>query len=108
MKKILHKELAAGKWFKLSLVEQMANIGSEVSRAGKWQKKDKDIFWGAVERASELFDLTLTDSRWKGRHLEIARVREIFCDAVFGGKEYQSSFLSLENYFLPFTFLARH
>ena len=86
----------------------MANIGSEVSRAGKWQKKDKDIFWGAVERASELFDLTLTDSRWKGRHLEIARVREIFCDAVFGGKEYQSSFLSLENYFLPFTFLARH
>jgi len=35
MKKILHKELAAGKWFKLSLAEQMANIGSEVSRAGK-------------------------------------------------------------------------
>ena len=108
MKKILHKELAAGKWFKLSLAEQMANIGSEVSRAGKWQKKDKDIFWGAVERASELFDLTLSDPRWKGRLREIARVREVFCDAVFGGNEYQTSFLGLENYFLSFAFLARH
>jgi len=107
MRKFLHKELAAGKWFKLSLAEQLANIGSEVSRAGKWQEKDKNIFWGAVERALELFDLTLEDQRWRGRLKEIARVREIFCDTVLGGKEYRSSLKDLERYFLPFTFFVR-
>ncbi len=30
-----HKDLAAGGWAKLSLVEQLANIGSEISRAIK-------------------------------------------------------------------------
>lgn len=107
MKKVFHQELVAGKWFKLSLAEQLANIGSEVARAAKWQGKDRDIFWGAVERALELFDLTLADCRWKGRLREIARVREVFCDAVFDGKNYQSSLRDLETYFLSFNFLAR-
>jgi hypothetical protein len=34
-----HKELAAGKWKELTLSEQMANIGSEVSRALTWMEK---------------------------------------------------------------------
>jgi len=28
----MHRELAAGRWFELSLVEQLANIGSEIER----------------------------------------------------------------------------
>jgi hypothetical protein len=107
MKKFLHEKSVAGEWFNLSLAEQLANIGSEVSRASKWQGKDKNIFWGAVERALELFDLTITDSRWKGRLREIARAREVFCDAVLEGKNYQCSLEDLESYFLPFTFLVR-
>ena len=107
MRKFLHKELAEGKWSKFSLVEQLANIGSEVARTAKWYGKDENIFWGAVERTLELFDLTLTDLRWQGRLKEIARVREIFCDAVFGGKEYRTSFSDLERYFLSFTYIAR-
>ena len=107
MKKIIHKELASGRWFKLSLVEQLANIGSEVSRACRWQGKDENIFWGAVERALELFDLTLEDQRWRGRLREIARVREVFCDAVLGEKNYQTSLKDLERYFLPFALFAR-
>ena len=102
-----HKELAAGRWFELSLKEQMGNIGSEVSRAGRWQNKDEKLFWGAVERALELFDLTLADPRWKGRRREIARAREVFCDAVYGGKEYKSSFQNLQPYFDQFAFAAR-
>lgn len=31
-----HKELAKDRWAKMSLCEQMANIGSEVSRALNW------------------------------------------------------------------------
>jgi hypothetical protein len=107
MRKFFHKELAAGKWSKLPLVEQLANIGSEVSRAGKWQGKDEDIFWGAVKRALELFDLTLEDQRWRGRLKEIARVREIFCDAVLGGREYKSKLEDLDRYFFNFAFLSR-
>jgi len=107
MSKVLHKELAAGNWFKLSLVEQLANIGSEVSRAYKWQGKDENIFWGAVERALELFDLTFIDRRWKGRLREIGRAKEVFCDAITGGKEYQSSLKDLDRYFLNYAFAAR-
>lgn len=103
----LHKELASGKWQNLSLVEQLGNIGSEVSRASRWQNKDKKLFWGAVERALELFDLTLGDNRWKGRRLEIARAREVFCDAVSDRKEYGSSLEDLDRYFLQFALAAR-
>jgi len=107
MRKFFHKELAAGRWSELSLAEQLANIGSEVSRAHKWQGKDKNIFSGAVERALELFDLTFMDFRWKGRLREIARVREVFCDAITGGKEYKSSLRDLDRYFFYYAFCAR-
>lgn len=102
-----HKNLAAGRWFELSLVEQLGNIGSEISRAARWQNKDDKLFWGAVERALELFDLTLADPRWRGRRWEIARAREVFCDAVYGGKLYKSSFNDLVRYFDQFAFAAR-
>jgi hypothetical protein len=102
----IHRDLANGGWAKLSLMEQLGNIGSEVSRAGNWQNKNKEIFNGAVERALELFDLTLEDSRWAGRKREINRAREVFCDAILGGKEYGSTLKSLNCYFLPFAFAA--
>lgn len=101
-----HKELAAGGWYKLSLAEQLGNIGSEVSRASRWKDKDKKLFWGAVERALELFDLTLGDPRWRGRRFEIARAREVFCDAVYGGKLYKSSLQDLMRYFDQFAYAA--
>jgi len=40
---IQHKELAEGRWKDLSLCEQMANIGSEVSRTIKWKEKQNLI-----------------------------------------------------------------
>ena len=98
----LHQNLAEGRWHTMSLAEQLANIGSEVGRAAKWQNKDSKIFDGAVARALELFDLTLEDSRWRGRLLEIGRLKDVFCDGVFGGKEYGTVLSNLEKYFLPF------
>lgn len=108
-----HKELAAGRWNRLSLAEQMGNIGSEVLRASRngptlLAAKDEKLFWGAVERALELFDLTLSDPRWKGRYFEIGRAREVFCDAVYGGKLYKSSFRELSKYFDNFALAARN
>jgi len=101
-----HKKLAAGRWYELSLAQQLGNIGSEVSRTANWQNKDKKLFWGAAERALELFDLTLNDSRWKGRYWEIARAREVFCDALYGGEMYKSSLQNLVGYFDRFALAA--
>ena len=102
-----HKELAAGRWYELSLAEQLGNIGSEVFRTARWQNKDDRLFQGAMERALELFDLTLSDPRWYGRRWEIARAREVFCDAIYGGKLYKTSFQNLQPYFDHFAFAAR-
>lgn len=102
-----HQNLASGRWQTLSLVEQLGNIGSEVSRARRWFNKDQKLYEGAVLRALELFDLTMADPRWIGRLREIARAREVFCDAITGGKEYKSSLKDLERYFFYFAFAAR-
>ena len=96
------------KWFKLSLSEQLANIGSEVIRAIRWHKKgEKEHSIKAFERALELFDLTLSDKRWKSRAKEIARMREVICDFFYGGNQYNSDLLSLDNYFFHFALSAR-
>ncbi len=102
-----HSDLASGRWFELTLAEQLGNIGSEVSRASRWQGRDEKTFMGAVERALELFDLTLRDTRWKHRLKEICRSREVFCDAVFGSGTYHTSLDELNTYFTRFALAAR-
>ena len=101
-----HLELAKESWFKLSLIEQMANIGSEVSRALKAQN-NQTRFWGAVCRALDLFYLTVEDPRWKGRRKEILRARELFSAAALGSDEYKTSLEDLDKYFHYFALLAR-
>lgn len=101
--------MAAGRWQTLSLIEQMANVGSEVERALAWQTKgDKAGSQAAFERALELIDLTLADPRHQGRRKEIARVRENLVDFFAGGNEYQTKAQQLSNYFFAFAFAARN
>ncbi|OGZ44364.1 MAG: hypothetical protein A2719_04885 [Candidatus Ryanbacteria bacterium RIFCSPHIGHO2_01_FULL_45_22] len=109
MKNFIHKEAAEGKWFSMSLGEQLGNIGSEVGRASRAEGKNEQRFWAAVERALDLFDLTMEDKRWiKGRRLhEIVRAREIFCDAVYGEKQYGTTLADLEKYFMWFAIVVR-
>jgi len=102
----MNKTVSEDRWFKMTLAEQLGNIGSEVGRAAKWQTKDQDLFWGAVTRALELFNLTIKDKRWSRRLREITRSREIFADAVLGGKEYKTSLSELEPYFMQFAFVV--
>lgn len=102
-----HKDLSEGKWYKLSLAEQLGNVGSEVSRAKKWVGKDENISKNALARAIDLMDLTLTDQKWKNRLKELARVREVLGDLFTGGKEYNSTFDDLDRYFFQFALAAR-
>lgn len=102
-----HKNLSEGRWREFSLMEQLGHIGSEISRANIWQYKDEKFFNGSVERALELFDLTLEDPRWRSRLREINRAREVFIDAIFKGKEYGSTLADIDRYFLNFALAAR-
>jgi hypothetical protein len=102
-----HASLAAGRWQTLPLVEQLANVGSEVSRARRWGGKDPNSCEKAFLRALELLDLTIGDARWKGRRKELTRTRELLCDAMLGGKEYGSDLAGLDRYFYPFAVAAR-
>ena len=104
----IHAVLASRRWMEISLVEQLANIGSEVGRATRAKASGRDErLVAAVGRALELFDLTLADPRWRGRRREIARSREIVCDFLVGDNTYRTTAESLEAYFLPFAVAAR-
>lgn len=108
MNTVLHLRLANEGWQQLTLMEQLGNIGSEVGRASRARSQgNQDRFAGALDRALELFDLTLADDRWRGRRREIARAREVVCDFLVGDNEYGSTVDSLESYFLPFALAAR-
>ena len=102
-----HVGLAAGRWHQLSLAEQLANVGAEVGRMRRRRGAEGPASTAAFERALELLDLTLADPRWRGRRKEIARVREVLCDAAFGGREYGATLEDLDRYFLAFAVLAR-
>lgn len=103
-----HKELAAGRWAKLSLCGQMANIGSEVSRALNWRNKGNEaLSLRACDRALELLDLSLDATRSFPRLKELARVREALVDYFHGSNEYSSSEDSWRKYFDRFAYKAR-
>ncbi|MEI8334441.1 MAG: hypothetical protein WCH74_11395 [Chloroflexota bacterium] len=104
-----HAGLAAGRWQALTLAEQLGNIGSEVGRAIRASEHDDaERFAGALDRALELFDLTLGDPRWRGHRLrEIARAREVTCDFLVGENDYRSTAASLDAYFFQFALAAR-
>jgi hypothetical protein len=85
------------------------NIGSDVGRAARAKELgNAERLEHALDRAPELFDLTLADERWHGRRKEIARTREVVCDSLVGDNEYGSSAESLDAYFLPFAIAARN
>ena len=97
----IHQNLVNGSWQKLSLYEQMGNIGSEVGRVAR--ARDEISRQKAFERALELFDLTVQDKRRRNQLREILRAREVFVEEVLEGKDLSD----LDKYFLNFAVAAR-
>ena len=92
-------------------MEQLGNIGSEVSRARRWMTRNPAGMEAAVFRALELFDLTLADPRHRqsrGRLREIARAREVVADLFLGDNQYGWTAESLQKYFDAFAVAARN
>ncbi|MDD3905488.1 MAG: hypothetical protein PHS46_03035 [Candidatus Omnitrophica bacterium] len=103
-----HKELAAGRWKKLSFCEQMANIGSEVERALNWRAKKNTVYSrNAFERALDLVDLTLENISSFTRLKELARMREAMVDYFTGSNQFGSTDASWRKYFSHFTYAVR-
>lgn len=96
-----------GRWHTLSIAAQLGNIGSEISRARLAEGRSAERFDAACARALELIDLTLYDPRWLKRRPELGRVREVVADAMLGGTEYESTFVSIQPYFDRYALLAQ-
>jgi len=103
----LHASLG-DRWATFSLIEQLANVGSEVDRTIRAHAAgNTSRFDNALPRALELFDLTAADARWRGpRRREILRAREEFCRLFFDASSEPESALGLQRYFLHFAAAA--
>ena len=105
---VVHKDLSSGRWFTLTLCQQLANVGSEVERTMSWRKKGNEEYsQKAFERALELLNLTLSDVKNAHRSKELARLYEALVDCFASDNRYQSSDILWQHYFAPFSFAVR-
>lgn len=109
MPPVQHSALGTGRWQTLTLVEQLAHVGSEVERALRAHEQGRaDRFDHALTRALELFDLTAADDRWRGpRRREVLRAREESCSVFFGDNTAPGASDYLRKYFVQFAVAAR-
>jgi hypothetical protein len=102
-----HTELAAGRWQTYSLMEQLANVGSEVERALDWAAKGNlEYSDKALERGLELLGLTIADPRHRHRLKELTRMREALLDYFWGDNDFGSDERTWRRYFQAFGMAA--
>jgi len=84
-----HYQVSRARWAKMSILEMMGNIGSEVSRAVNARRNGmKDREDGAIDRALDLFDATvecLLGTRYSYRLKEVLRAKEEFLRLFYDG-----------------------
>lgn len=102
-----HPPIPKEKWNALSTIEQMANIGSEVSRAINWKQRDKETMRMAVYRALELLALSVEDTKNTRGLKEILRVKECIADYFLGDNVYKFTDEWWKKYFLEYAIAAR-
>ncbi len=102
-----HPSIPQEKWNALSTIEQMANIGSEVSRAINWKGKDSETMRMAVYRALELLALSIEDKKNTRGLKEILRVQECIADYFLGENTYHFTDKWWQKYFLEYAISAR-
>ncbi len=107
IKDFVHQNLANGGWFKLTLAEQLGNIGSEYYRAIQAKDKNNQLRYdSASDLALELCELTLNDKRWYNTPAlkELCRMKEQVAWTLI---DQQHPDLALQSYFDGFAYLAR-
>ena len=98
-----HRDLADGRWRTLSLLEQLANTGSEVERALNWAAKGHSEYSAkAFDRTLELLELTIADPKNRFRLKELTRLREVLLDYFLGPNDFGSTPAAWHSYFHAF------
>jgi hypothetical protein len=95
------------RWHRLTLPQQMGNIGSEIARARHWEGHgDRERRDAAIERALELIDLTLCDIRRRTGLREIGRLREVVCAWYVESQAYDVTPETIQEYCTRFALLS--
>lgn len=77
LKTIYHKSLTVQNWAEKPFEYQILTIGAEMGRAKNMATKGHaEETRRAIERAMELLDLTIYDSKWSSKLRELLRFRE--------------------------------
>lgn len=94
------------RFLQLPLSMQLANIGSEFSRAMKWKGKNDEIFWSEAGRFLEYINTMIYHQKLpKHRKRELLIVRELVCDKFTDGNQYGGTVQGLQNYFDAFALI---
>jgi len=104
-----HYQIDRSRWWRMSLIDQMANIGSEVGRTilAK-QAGDEDRSEHALIRALDLFDATVEQliAKRSYRVREVLRAKEDFLNSITetdGSVHMQA----VDRYFLQYAVASR-
>jgi hypothetical protein len=106
--KMFDNHVDVAKWQKLTILEQIGNIGSEVGRAISAERRhDETSKNGAIARAFDLFNATSDGLvRQKSPRLrEVLHARDQFLSLFFDDNFEETD--KVENYFMHFAVAAR-
>jgi len=104
---IIHKGLSEGRWFTFSLMDQMANVGSDIERALSWKKRGQmEDCENALARGLELLDFAIADPKNKKRHKELFRIKEALLDYFYGDNQYGYTDEAWQQYFYWYAYAA--
>ena len=103
MENKFHKNLDSKKWQSFSKEEQISNIAAEFSRAKNWlAKNDKQEVLNCLNRALELIDLTIQDTRWKRALNHLLRLREVLAQFYLKRNKRSEEFIKIFRTLLMF------
>lgn len=104
---MIHTGLTPERWFKFTILEQLANVGMDIERTIQWRNNNNPEYsQAAFERALELLDLTIADPKNRKRLKEICRARELLVDYFIFDNEYKSTDKQWQDYFYQFNYAA--
>lgn len=91
------------KWHNLSKSDQILNIAAEFARAKYWLSKDDvDEVKNCLNRAFELIDLTIADSKWSRGLKELLRFRGLLAEFYIADNPSEHNFKQLFRALLNF------
>lgn len=92
-------------WITKSLIEQLANIGSEVHRAISWRERNNPKYSKlSFDRSIELIDFTLTSKLTQLQKNEILKLKECWSGFYLSNKNDKLTKEYWEEYFYKITY----